>query len=217
MAEEKKNNEPKGIKINIQSESGTGSPGNMENSAEESSLPIEELTKEELIERIKELQIKVVENYDLYLRSQADIENIKKRYQKDKIDLRLFANEKLIKELLPAVDNLQKAIEISHNENSMDALRKGLELTLKGLKATFEDAGLEEVKAEGESFDPCFHEAISMQQDDGCEAGEILQELQKGYMLNQRLIRPALVIVNKGTSEGTQELPSDAVCEADKE
>ena len=80
----------------------------------------------------------------------------------------------------------------------MDALREGVELTLKGLKDTLVKSGLEQVKTEGEAFDPCFHEAVSQQEDKSVEAGMVLYELQKGYILNQRLIRPAMVVVSKG-------------------
>jgi molecular chaperone GrpE len=96
------------------------------------------------------------------------------------------------------MDNLEKAISHSHNENSLDALREGVELTLKGLRDTLVKAGMEQVKAEGEAFDPCFHAAVSEQEDNSVEAGMILHELQKGYILNQRLIRPAMVVVSKG-------------------
>lgn len=160
--------------------------------------PLEKMTKAELLEKVEALQEKVHKNYDLYLRSQADMENIKKRNKKEREDWVKYANETLIKEILPVMDNLEKAISHSHNENSLDALREGVELTLKGLRDTLVKAGMEQVKAEGEAFDPCFHEAVSEQEDRSVEAGMILHELQKGYILNQRLIRPAMVVVSKG-------------------
>lgn len=161
--------------------------------------PLEKMEKEDLIEKIKVLQEQAEKNYDLYLRTQAEIENIKKRNKKEKEDWIKYANETLIRELLPVVDNLEKAISHSNNENVMDALREGVELTLKGMKETLAKSGLEEVKAKGEPFDPNFHEAVSQGEDDSLEPGIILHELQKGYTLNRRLIRPAMVVVNKGT------------------
>jgi molecular chaperone GrpE len=99
------------------------------------------------------------------------------------------------------VDNLEMALSHSQDENSVEALREGVELTLKGLRGTLEKSGLEAVKAEGESFDPNYHHAVSEQTDKNVETGKILQELQRGYTLNKRLIRPAMVIVSKGSVE----------------
>jgi molecular chaperone GrpE len=160
--------------------------------------PLDKMTKAELLEKIGELQEESKKNFDFYLRSQAEIENIKKRNLKEKTDWVKYSNETLIKEILPVMDNLEMAISHSHNQNSFQALREGVELTLKGLRDTLAKSGLEEVKAEGEPFDPYFHQAVSELEDENAKAGTIVQELQKGYTLNQRLIRPAMVIVSKG-------------------
>jgi molecular chaperone GrpE len=166
--------------------------------------PLEKMTKAELLTRIREVQEESKGNYDLYLRSQAEMENVKKRNKKEKEDWIKYANESLIKEILPVMDNLEMAISHSQNENSLDALKEGVELTLKGLRDTLIKSGLEEVKAEGETFDPCFHQAVSELEDENVEAGTILRELQRGYTLNRRLIRPAMVVVSKGKPrEGT--------------
>jgi molecular chaperone GrpE len=162
--------------------------------------PIEEITKEELIEKLGQLQEKVDENYDKFLRSQAETDNIIKRNKKEKEDWIKYANETLIKELLPVVDNLEKAIAFTDNKRSLDALKEGVELTLKNLKDTLTKSGLEEVDAQGKPFDPAYHHAVSEQDAEDMEAGHVLQELQKGYMLHQRLIRPAMVILSKGPS-----------------
>jgi molecular chaperone GrpE len=161
--------------------------------------PLENMTKPELLEKINELQEESEKNHDLYLRSEAEIENIKKRNKKDKEEWVKYANESLIKEILSVVDNLEMAISHSQDENSVQALREGVALTLKGLRDTLEKSGLEEIKAEGESFDPNYHHAVSEQTDENVETGTILQQLQTGYTLNKRLIRPAMVIVSKGS------------------
>ena len=96
------------------------------------------------------------------------------------------------------MDNLEKAISHSQDENSLEALREGVELTLKGLIDTLAKVGLEEVEAKGESFDPNFHHAVSELEDENVEQGVVIEELQKGYRLRERLIRPALVVVSKG-------------------
>jgi molecular chaperone GrpE len=159
---------------------------------------LEKMTKNELLAKVKELQELSEKNYDLYLRSQAEIENMKKRNRKEKEDWHKYSNETLIKQIIPVMDSLEKAISHSNNEKTLHALREGVELTLKGLVNALNKAGLEEIKAKGEPFDPAFHEAVSQVEDDQVEAGRVVQEIQKGYTLNKRLIRPAMVVVSKG-------------------
>lgn len=163
----------------------------------EKEVPLEKMTKAQLLGKIEEIQKSAQENFDLYLRSQAEMENIKKRFQKEKEDLIKYSNESLIKQLLHVVDSLEKAISHSQDENSVNALREGLELTLKGLLDVLKKAGVERVEALGETFDPNYHEAVLEQEDENLGPGKIVQEFQKGYVLNNRLIRPAMVIVSK--------------------
>jgi molecular chaperone GrpE len=173
------------------------------------------LTQEELLERARELQKESEKNYDLYLRSQAEMENLRKRNRKEREDYLKFSNESLIKEMLPVLDNLEKALSHSKNENTVHALKEGIHLTLKGLKDTLSKSGLEEVKALGEPFDPCFHEAVSEMDDPKAKPGIVLTELQKGYTLNTRLIRPAMVVVNrhKASHKADQEKNSERACD----
>jgi molecular chaperone GrpE len=163
--------------------------------------PSEKLSKSDLLKRVKEIEEEAKQHYDLYLRSQAEIENIKKRNKKEKEEWIKYSNETILKEILPVIDNLEKAVSHCQIENSFDALQEGVELTLKGLKNTLVKSGLEEIIAEGEPFDPSFHQAVSEMEDKNVKAGVILKELQKGYALNQRLIRPAMVVVSKGKPE----------------
>ena len=166
-------------------------------SQNEDEIPLGEMTKDQLIEKISAVQALADTNMDSYLRSQAEMENMKKRFQKDKQDLIKYGNETLTKQLLPVADNLEKALDHSKDEKSIEALREGVDLTLKGLINVLEKAGVEVVEAVGAPFDPNFHEAVSEQADGRAAPGTVLRELQKGYLLNQRLIRPAMVIVNK--------------------
>ncbi len=163
----------------------------------ENAVPLSEMTKDQLIEKVSEMQALADENMDNYLRAQAEMENMKKRFQKEKQELVKYGNEVLTKQLLPVADNLEKALDHSKDENSLEALREGVQLTLKGLLNVLEKAGVEVIEALGEPFDPNFHEAVSEQEDKNAAPGTVLHELQKGYLLNQRLIRPAMVIVNK--------------------
>ncbi len=170
---------------------------------EEKDKPLEEMTNAELNEKIKELEQDKQTNFDLYLRAQAEVENIKKRVRREKEDWYKYANETLIKEILPVLDNLEQAISHSNNDGSIEALKEGVELTLKGLKDTLKKLGVEDVKAQDEAFDPCFHEAVSEIEDKSVKPGMVAHELQKGYTLNQRLIRPAMVVVSRGGEDGT--------------
>ena len=177
--------------------------------------PLEKMSKAELLEKIKEIKEDSAKNYDLYMRTQAEMENLKKRSLKEKSDWIKYSNETLIKDILPVMDNLEKAISHSNNENSIHALREGVELTLKGLRDTLAKSGLEKVKAQSEPFDPCYHQAVSEQEDEGVKAGIILHELQKGYTLNQRLIRPAMVVISKGDPDNIADgdKPPENTCE----
>jgi len=158
---------------------------------------LEKLSKAELLEKVIELEETADKNFNLYVRSQAEIENLKKRFQKEKSDLCKFSNESLIKQLLGVVDNLEKAIAHSENEESLDALKQGVKLTLKGLLDILKNSGVEPVQAMDAPFDPNFHEAVSEQEDNSVKPGTVIQELQSGYLLNERLIRPAMVIVSR--------------------
>jgi len=172
-----------------------------EKSKEKKVKKIEEMTKRELVEKVKEIEIKAQENYELYARTYAEMENIKKRGKKEREDLAKFANESLIKEILPAIDSLEKAISHANNDAKPSGLVKGLEMTLGGIMKTLEKSGLKEVEAVGKPFDPNFHEAISQTIDDKVAQGHIIMELQKGYLLNERLIRPSMVVISQGNSK----------------
>ena len=186
----------------------------VENVSEPVGKALEKLTKEELLEKAREFQKESEKNYDLFLRSQAEMENMKKRNRREREDYLKFSNESLIKEMLPVLDNLAKALSHSDNENTVHALKEGIRLTLKGLKDTLSKSGLEEVKAVGEVFDPSFHEAVSEMDDPKAKPGTVLTELQKGYTLNTRLIRPAMVVVNrqKASPEPDERKNSDMAC-----
>lgn len=160
-------------------------------------VPYEEMSREQLLQNINQLEETSRRNFDLYVRSQAEIENMKKRFQKEKSELTKYCNESLIRALLPIMDNLEKALAHAQSEKSAEAIKEGVELTLKGMRDTLVKSGLEEVKALGEAFDPSYHEAMYEKVDNCVEAGTVVEEYQKGYLLNQRLLRPAMVVVSK--------------------
>jgi len=195
----------KAVKIEVNKKEPTDQDNGLQEEAEQHDLIeeklLEKMTEGELLQKIEEFREKAEKNYDLYLRSQADIENIIKRNKKDKEEWTKYSNETLIKDLLTVIDNLEKAISHSTNENSLQALREGVELTLKGLKNTLAKSGLEEIVSIGKPFDPNFHHAVAEQEDENAEAGLIINEFQKGYNLHQRLIRPAMVVISRGKPE----------------
>ena len=127
-----------------------------------------------------------------YLRLMADFQNFKRRTEKEKSDIYAFANEKIIGELLNVIDNFERAMASGNEE---DNFYKGMEMILKQLLGVIEKAGASEIKALGEDFDPNFHNAIMMEDSTEYESGKVTGVLQKGYVLNNKVIRPAMVKV----------------------
>ncbi len=186
-------------KERLEKEKATKQEGEKDPKPKDASL--EEMSREQLLEKLKEATQEAKKYFDLYLRAQAEIENIKKRFQKEREQFIRFANESLIRDLLNVVDNLERAVSHSQGEgqtqDSLKALREGVELTLKGMKDILEKAGLEGFESLGKKFDPNYHHAVEQRPDPSVEPGTVVEELQKGYLLNGRLIRPAMVVVSK--------------------
>jgi molecular chaperone GrpE len=155
--------------------------------------PVDELEKTK--EEAREAQ-------DKLLRVAADFENQKKRLQRDKETSLKYAEENLIKEILPAIDNLERAMSQDQNgEDFSKHLLEGVELTLKGLLGTLEKLGLKPLTSVGEPFDPNFHEALVMEASKDVPEQRVMQEFERGYMLKDRLLRAAKVVVSKGDVE----------------
>lgn len=150
-----------------------------------------------LEEMLKTAELKAAEHQDAWLRAKAETENVRRRAQEDIGRAGKFAVERFSGELLAVKDSLEAALA---NENqSAEALKAGVELTLRQLIAAFEKSGLAEINPLGEKFDPHKHQAISQVEapDDATETNTVLTVLQKGYALHERVIRPALVVVSK--------------------
>ncbi len=144
-------------------------------------------------EELTRLQQEVDRLRELYLRKLADFDNYRKRQEKEMADFRRLANAEILRDLCPVLDNLERALAVPEGNGS--GLRTGVELVLRQLKDILGRYGLVEVNPQGEPFDPALHEAIQRQE---CgEAGEntVIEVLQKGYLLGERLLRPALVVV----------------------
>ena len=140
------------------------------------------------------------EAYDRYLRTLADFENYKKRAQKEKLEQAQFANEKLIKELLPVVDNLERALSHAKETDDFDKMVEGLELIYKQILSGLGKFGVTPIESLNRPFDPLLHQSIGqVESEEGSSAEEdrVVSETQKGYFLNDRVLRPSLVVVSK--------------------
>lgn len=129
-----------------------------------------------------------------YLRLAADFQNYKRRSEKEKSDIYAFANEKIVSELLDVIDNFERAM-LHRGECGDNGLAEGMNMIFKQLKGVLEKNKVEEIKAEGEEFDPNFHHAVMTENSVEFESGRVTQVLQKGYSLNGKIIRPAMVKV----------------------
>ncbi len=154
--------------------------------------------------QLAELQAKADENWDKYLRTAAELENVRKRATRDVEHARKYALERFGNELLAVRDSLEMGLE--HGEDiDVASLREGSEATLKMLGRVMEQFGIEQLDPLGEPFDPNFHEAMTMQPSADCEPGSVLTVFQKGYALNGRLLRPARVVVAAEMPKGDAE------------
>ena len=130
-----------------------------------------------------------------YLRLLAEFQSFKKRAAKEKSDIHAYANEKLMTELLPVLDNFERALETKTDE--VESYAKGMELIFQQMKTALENHGLKEIAAQGEDFDPNKHSAVMTEESEELGSGKVSKVLQKGYELNGRVIRPAMVAVTK--------------------
>ena len=148
-------------------------------------------------QEIEVLKKQVQENLDKAVRAQAELDNVRKRTLRDVENAHKYALEKFANELLPVIDSMEMGINAANESEEQKALREGMELTLKMFRDVLEKFGMSEVEAAHVKFDPEKHEAVSMQEIEGSESGTVVNVLQKGYALNGRLIRPAMVVVAK--------------------
>lgn len=134
---------------------------------------------------------------DKVLRLAAEQENFKKRTQRDKVEFLARANQNLLQELLPVLDNLDRALEAAGSHGGDQSIIEGMELTRGELVKVMERQGVERISALGSAFDPEVHEAMMQQEDPEAESGTVLQVVQEGYLYKGRLLRPAMVVVSK--------------------
>lgn len=166
--------------------------GDTANTEGESDNPEAEM----LAAQVEELEQNLADARDQSLRTAAEAQNIRRRAEQESEKARKFALEKFVKELLPVVDSLEKALD-AMGEEATEAHREGVSMTLKMQRDVLEKFGVESVDPHGEPFDPQVHEAMTMVPNPDMEPNTVMDVIQKGYLLNGRLVRPAMVVVSK--------------------
>lgn len=166
-------------------------------SAETSETPEEDNAPEAAEEKAEEKsEEKADDGNEKYVRLMAEFQNYKKRVTKEKNDIREYATEKLVMELLPVLDNFERALAASA-EDDPAGYAKGMELIFTQMVTELQKSGLAEVEAEGQDFDPTKHNAVMTEENEELESGKVSKVLQKGYALNDKVIRPSMVAVTK--------------------
>lgn len=160
--------------------------------AEQAGTDIESLKNQ--LEKEKELS---QANKDLALRAQAEMDNLRKRTARDVESAHKYALERFVNELLPIMDSLELGISAAESAENIDDIREGMDLTIKMFNTAMDKFNVKAVDPQGEKFNPEQHEAVSMQEIEGAESGTVVTVMQKGYELNGRLVRPAMVVVAK--------------------
>jgi molecular chaperone GrpE len=185
---------PKSTDPNQSADSGDGEAG----------LPIEvevvppDPTPEE---RVAELDARNKETYDKYVRSVAELDNVRKRGRKDVEDARFDAQTRVLREMLPVIDNLERALAHATAAGDSSGVMEGVRLVLRQFAQALERQNVHAVEARGKAFDPTEHEAVSQAETADAAPGTVIEVLQTGYRIGDRLLRPALVVVAKAPSD----------------
>lgn len=158
---------------------------------------VEEKTAEELLqEKVDKLEEELKQSEDKYLRLYAEFENFKRRKNKEIETNNIYKSQKVITEILPSLDNLERALQVKSDNEEIKSLLKGVEMVYEGLLNVLKAEGVELIETENAQFDPNYHHAVMQEEDSEKESGAILDTFQKGYKLKDRVIRPAMVKVN---------------------
>ncbi len=187
-----------GIKIHTKAEETVSEDKKPKNNAleEETNQTVDPL--KEMEEKVESLKKEATENHDRLLRMAAEFENYKKRTAREMNDFRKFANESFVKAMLPVVDSLDLAItSASNDQQANSSLVEGVTMTLKEIYKVFEQFGITPIESMGKTFDPAFHQAMMQEETEAYPENTVSRELQKGYMIHDRLLRPAMVVVSK--------------------
>ncbi|MGG3282892.1 nucleotide exchange factor GrpE [Paenibacillus solani] len=162
----------------------------------EQEMPVEETGETAGSAELEKLQAEVQEHQQRVLRVQADFDNFRRRTQKEKEELGKYASSKLITELLPVIDNFERALQASEENPEFESFSKGVSMIFRQLESVLAAEGLSAMKSVGESFNPEYHQAIMQVESEEYEEGIVVEEVQKGYMLKDKVLRPAMVKVS---------------------
>lgn len=177
-----------GANETAQADGGTAEPEGAETEAAEG--------ESTLARQLEEQRKLADENYQRYLRAQADFDNFRRRSRQEKEEFAKYASAKLIEQLLPVVDNFERALAAAKDSQDYEALLKGVDMIYRQLDQALAQEGLERIESVGQPFNPEIHQAIMRVESEEHEEGTVLEELQKGYKLKDKVIRPAMVKVS---------------------
>jgi len=166
-----------------------------ETTSNEQSEETIEISAEE--QKIAELEAKLAEEENRYLRLRADYDNLRRRTQLDREAQEKYRAQSLLTDLLPVLDNFERALQVEVTSDDAISLYKGIDMVYKTLLDAINKEGLEVIEAEGIQFDPTVHQAVMQESDSDKDSGVVLRELQKGYKLKDRVLRPSMVSVNE--------------------
>ncbi|MCH4433981.1 nucleotide exchange factor GrpE [Staphylococcus haemolyticus] len=192
--EQEVKNEDTSTVENVEDTTSDSDNSSNDSSNEESS---EETAVDPKDEEVQQLQLKANENEEKYLRLYAEFENYKRRIQKENETNKTYQSQRVLTDILPTIDNIERALQIEGDDESFKSLQKGVQMVHESLLRALKDNGLEEIESEGQAFDPNFHQAVVQDDNPDFKSGDITQELQKGYKLKDRVLRPSMVKVNQ--------------------
>ncbi len=175
--------------------------------AAETAAPEETRPEEDLRARLEAKEKEAAENYDRYLRAAAELDNYRKRAARDKEDAIKYGNEKLIRDILPILDSLDRALQQASElsaRNNFEAFQQGLELIHTQILGCLERHGVEKIAAKGEEFDPERHQALMQVETPEVESNRVIDEYESGYTLHGRLLRPSKVSVSKNVARDSE-------------
>ena len=158
-------------------------------------MPVQDTEQQNNEPNTDELSLQLKDAEERVLRAQAEIENVRKRGRREYEDLLRYGEMNLLRDILPVLDNIERAIEASESTTDVETLREGFRMTASQIEKLLESHGCETIKTEDEVFDPAVHEAISQQPGNGAQPGTIIGVKSRGYVLRDRVVRPAQVSV----------------------
>jgi len=206
----KKKNQPAAEEPEIITEQEQGTPDEaIFAEAEEETDPLQKLRQEIVVAKEE-----AGKNWDLYLRERADLENTRKRHQRDREEAIRFANDRLLREMIPVLDNLERAVgHAEQGDDDNQNLLEGVNMTINQFRKVLEDFGVKPINALGEDFDPNLHQAMGHVETTDQAPNTVTSEFQKGYLLNDRLLRPSLVMVARAPNGATEDQDAEATGE----